>query len=199
MRKRIFLVVCIATTASLTARADGVAPVAVEAPAFNWSGYYFGAHLGMGLNRTDISDPYGPSIYGDNVRAPNAMIGLQGGYNWQAPASAWVFGAEADLSWLGGDGSDTCFAYSGEYISSNCTTHPDVAGSLAGRVGYATGASGRTLLYGKVGGAFVHNDLTAYTNHTFDGLPYDTSDNSSTRWGWMLGAAWSRPYRQHGR
>src|SRR5262245_34183290 len=105
MRKFVILVGCV--VAAGQARADGVAPLAADVPAFNWAGYYFGAHTGMGLNRTDISDPYGASIYGDNVRAPNAMIGLQGGYNWQAPASPWVFGAEADLTWLDGSGSDT--------------------------------------------------------------------------------------------
>ncbi len=188
MRKRIFLVICIAMAASVTARADGIPSVATDVPAFNWSGYYFGAHVGAGLNRAEFSDPYGPSIYGDDVRAPNAMIGLQGGYNWQGPASNWVFGAEADLTWLDGSGSDTCFAYSGNFISSNCTTSPNFAGSLAGRAGYAIGPSGRTLLYGKAGGAFVQNSIDTYLNKSYAGTPFSKTGDSSTRWGWMLGA-----------
>ncbi|MEI9900396.1 MAG: hypothetical protein WDN31_10025 [Hyphomicrobium sp.] len=78
MRKRIIPAVCIVAAFSVEARADGVAPAAAGAPAFNWTGYYFGAHLGAGVGRSQFSDPYGPSIYGDTVRAPEAMIGPAG-------------------------------------------------------------------------------------------------------------------------
>jgi opacity protein-like surface antigen len=160
----------------------------VEAQRFSWTGYYFGAHLGGGLGRAEFSDPYGPSIYGDHIRAPDAALGLQGGYNWQSSGSNWVYGGEVDLTWLGGSGSSTCFAYSGSFISSNCTMEPDFTGSLAGRLGYAAGPSGRTLLYGKVGGAFLQSSIDTYVNNTYPGAPRDKTGDSSTRWGWLLGA-----------
>lgn len=185
------LAVAIALMAALTAaaEADGIpAGPVVGAPPFSWTGYYFGAHAGSGLGRAEFSDPYGRSIYGDRLRAPEVMIGLQGGYNWQSPGSNWVYGAEADLSWLGGDASGTCFAYSGDFISSNCTMSPDFTGSLAARLGYAAGPSGRTLLYGKVGGALLQDSIDTYVNNTFAGGPQDKTGTSATRWGWLLGA-----------
>ena len=63
-------------------------------------------------------DPYGASIYGDTVRTPGALVGGQLGYNWQR--GEIVYGLEADLSWAAMDGTKTCFAFSGDFISSNC-------------------------------------------------------------------------------
>jgi opacity protein-like surface antigen/outer membrane protease len=191
MQKRgIWLVIAVLVLLPSIARADGAAkPAVVEAAApFHWTGYYFGAHLGSGLGLTDISNPYGPSIYGGTVRTPEFLIGLQGGYNWQAPGSNWLLGAEAELSWLDASGSNTCFAFSGEFISSNCSAAPDFTGALTGRLGYAAGPSGRTLLYVKGGGAFVHNDITATTNRGFYFTPGTETSTSSTKWGWLVGA-----------
>ena len=42
---------------------------------YDWSGFYIGAHLGGGLQLSDIADPFAPSIYGDTVRTPGPLAG----------------------------------------------------------------------------------------------------------------------------
>jgi opacity protein-like surface antigen len=184
VQKQVVMAVGATLALALAAKADDVPSVP-----FSWTGYYFGAHLGSGLNKAEFSDPYGASLFGDDVRAPEFLIGLQGGYNWQAPGSPWVYGIELEASAPDGSGSNTCLAFSGEFVSSTCSTSPDFTGTLAGRLGFALGADGRTLLYAKGGGAVVHNDVMVTANHGFGGVP-DGSNNASslTRWGWLLGA-----------
>ncbi len=179
-------------------RADGVP--AARPPAYltgaDWTGAYVGVETGVGLGRSKVSDPYGASIFGDTVRTPEYLLGLEAGYNWQAPGTNWVYGAEGDITYQDADGSNTCFAthapvggVTGTLTSSNCTANPDWGGTLTGRIGYALGVSGRTLLYGKGGVAFQHNDIEATTNNAFGGtIPLTRTSTSGTRWGWTLGA-----------
>ena len=165
------------------------APVHARAePAFDWTGVYVGAHVGAAQGFSDISNPYGGSIYGDKVRTPGALFGLQAGYNWQAAGSRLVYGVEADLSWLSGDGTNTCFAFSGMFMSSNCRAHPDMTGTLTGRFGYAGGAQGRTLYYVKGGAAWLYNRIDATTNYGFGFFPIRTTGTDETNLGWTIGA-----------
>src|SRR5215813_8858205 len=70
-----------------------VAPVKSSAPvAWNWSGFYLGGHIGAALNTTDIADPFGAALYGDQVRSPGFIGGGQIGYNYQL--GPVVFGFE---------------------------------------------------------------------------------------------------------
>jgi opacity protein-like surface antigen len=46
---------------------------------------YGGIHLGTAFGTSDVSDPYGPSIFGDTIRTPGFLLGGQFGYNWQMP------------------------------------------------------------------------------------------------------------------
>jgi opacity protein-like surface antigen len=162
-------------------------PAAAD-PVWNWSGVYIGAHIGSALGLSDVRDPYGASIYGDTVRTPTALIGLQGGYNWQAPGSRFVYGIEGDLSWFTGDGTNTCFAFSGTFTSSNCRAQPDYTGTLTGRFGYAGGADGRTLYYLKAGGAMLRSRIDATTNYGFGFFPITTTGTTETNFGWTIGA-----------
>src|SRR5215813_8912269 len=93
------------------------APV-LKAPAalWSWSGLYIGGHIGASLSLTDIADPFGAPIYGDNVRSPGFIGGGQIGFNHQV--GSVVFGVEADVSGVVSDGTNTCFAFSGDSISS---------------------------------------------------------------------------------
>src|SRR5438105_5646509 len=125
------------------------------APSWSWTGFYIGAHLGAGSVSSQFSDPAGAPIYGGSVRSPAFLGGGQGGYNWQIPNSSFLLGIEADVSGAISDGSATCLASSGFFISANCRVHPGLGGSLTGRVGWAAGAHGRTLVYAKGGGAFL--------------------------------------------
>jgi opacity protein-like surface antigen len=130
---------------------------------YDWSGFYLGGHVGAAYGTSTFSDPYGASIYGDSVQTPGFLAGVQGGYNYQT--GPWVLGLEADADWMASDGTNTCLAYSGYYISSNCHSHPDALGTLTGRIGYAFGPLGRTLPYVKGGMAWVHNNAEINVNN----------------------------------
>ncbi len=152
-------VTLVALTAGGSANAADMPAPSAPPPIWNWTGGYIGGHVGAQAGRTDFSDPYGPAIFGDYVRTPGFLAGGQVGYNWQAQGSPWVYGIEADASWITSNGTNTCFAVSTHFLSSDCKVHPDAAATLTGRIGRAFGADGRTLVYAKGGLAFVHNNV----------------------------------------
>jgi opacity protein-like surface antigen len=160
---------------------------AEESARYNWSGFYVGAHLGGGLHLSDVADPFGPSLYGDTVRAPGPIAGGQAGYNWQL--GRMLLGIEADASWADFFGTNTCVAYSGFYVSANCVADADALVTLAPRLGWIIGADGGTLLYGKAGGAWTSGDVSSTTNAD-GGTP--TTSSGASRFGWMLGAGAER-------
>lgn len=140
---------------------------AVKAPPvlWSWTGGYFGTHVGGGYGRTSFSDPYGPSIYGDVVDTPVFLLGGQIGYNWQK--DSWVFGVEVDASGAASDGTNTCLAASGSVISATCAASPNVFVTGTGRLGYAFGSQGHTLVYLKGGVAWQHNQGDVANNDEF--------------------------------
>jgi opacity protein-like surface antigen len=180
---RIRLCILFAIAASLAA-----SPAAAGDPVrFDWRGAYIGAHTGGALALVDVGDPFGPSVFGDTVRTPGALIGGQLGYNWQR--GALVYGLEADLSSADLDGTNTCFAYSGLFISSNCAAHINAMGTVAGRLGWTLPWDDRTLVYGKAGLALARTEVDALPSGG-GGLP--GIQDSGWRWGWMLGAGAER-------
>ena len=118
------------------------------------------------------------------------MAGGQFGYNWQSPNSNLVIGLEADLDWLDSDGTNTCLAVFGPLRFSQLprTTHHD--GDLTARVGWAYGQSNHSLVYIKVGAAFVRNQVDISTNATADfvGLLLLRQVQAYTEVGWTIGA-----------
>jgi len=189
-RRALTMRACIAVLAVGNA-ADAAADAFAVAP-YDWRGLYVGAHLGGALSLADVKDPFGASLYGDTVRAPGPLAGGQIGYNWQFGRG--LAGIEADASWSDLFATETCFAYSGFYVSGNCRSDVGALGTVAARFGWLAGADGGTLLYGKAGAAFRHGEVDATTN----GDPgYATTRASGTHWGWMLGAGVERAISQH--
>src|SRR5260370_15362850 len=123
--------------------------IAPAPPARSWTGLYVGVHVGAAAGTANFADPFGSSIFGDKVTTLGFLAGGQIGYNWQPPSSNWVLGVEADLSWLDSDGTNTCLAFSGFFVSATCHADPNAIGTLTARGGYALGPSGRTLIYAK--------------------------------------------------
>ena len=160
----------------------------VPMPAWSWTGWYVGGHTGAALGFSKMSDPYGASMFGDAVRTPAFLLGLQAGYNWQQPGTNWVYGLEAEGSWFNSEGTNTCFAATGQLTSSNCRARPGLTATFTGRVGYAAGPAGHTLVYAKGGAALLHNRLDATTNYGFGAFPITTTSASPTLWGWTVGA-----------
>jgi len=113
-----------------------------------WTGPYFGVHLGGVWTSATWTDPFSGGT--DNPRSAGTPLGAQFGVNWQM--DQWVFGAEADASWVKLDGSDQDqFAF-----DHRVTAH--WLATVTGRVGYAFD---RFLVYFKGGGAFTgeRNDV----------------------------------------
>lgn len=196
MRRATIRMTCLALTAltmtslGTPATADGQpepGSAIVSLQHSNWTGAYVGVDAGAGLGKSDVSDPYGASIFGDTVRTPGFLLGLAAGYNWQAPGSDWVYGIEGSVSYQDANGTNTCFAVTGQLTSSNCIANPDWTGTLAGRIGYAAGPQGRTLLFAKGGVAFQHSDVEAVTNNRFGLGPIRSTSTNTTSWGWTLG------------
>jgi len=111
---------------------------------FDWTGFYFGGHVGYGWSDTD-----------SGLEPTGFVGGLQAGYNWQFSPN-WVFGLEADIT-----GTDMNDSIAGVH------SHIDYLGTVRARLGYAVD---RTLFYGTGGVAFnrnavagVHDSDTGYT------------------------------------
>ena len=135
-----------------------------EIKAWSWTGFYVGGQIGAARGTATFADPFGASIFGDNVTTPGFLAGGQIGFNWQVPNSSFVLGVEADASWLTADGTNTCLAFSGLFVSATCHADPNAIGTLTARGGYAFGPSGRTLLYAKGGAAWIHENVDTNTN-----------------------------------
>lgn len=173
--------------AVLTAMAVSTPAVAESPVPYDWGGFYVGAHLGGALGLADVGNPFGASIFGDTVRMPGPIAGGQFGYNWQS--GTVLLGLEADVSGADLAGTNTCFAFSGYYISANCRAGIDVLGTLTGRLGTILPYDGKTLLYGKGGLAFASGDIDATPN---GGIGIPGRGGTRDDWGWTVGAGVER-------
>lgn len=193
MKELLLVPLALMMAASPLAAAD--LPVKAQQPlssGWSWTGLYIGAHAGAMWGRTNFSDPFGPSIFGDTVRTPGYLFGGQIGYNWQQGSSPWVLGVEADISALDSDGTFTCFAFSGIFISANCRVRPHALGTFSGRVGYAVGSDRRTLLYAKGGAAWTRDAIDITSNNQFNSGDTISTTAEQTKWGWTAGAGVER-------
>ncbi|HEY1983179.1 MAG TPA: carbohydrate porin [Xanthobacteraceae bacterium] len=146
--------------------------------AYDWTGYYIGAHFGDTFGNTLGSSgwsamPVGataPSISGslDFPSAFNAFsgtgsygLGLQTGYNYVS-ASRLFLGVEADVTFPDFVGNDRTFttAASG---TANYQERLEFSGTLRGRIGYAPDlafANSHWLLYATGGFAYGYEQFT---------------------------------------
>jgi outer membrane immunogenic protein len=122
-----------ASAADMAARPYTKAPAYAPVPIYNWTGLYIGGHVGGAFRGNDNNILGG----GNDGRF---MGGVQAGYDYQF-ASSWVFGVEANYSFL-----DT-----GSSIANRGL------GSVTGRLGYTWGPS---LLYVKGGYAWADSRFT---------------------------------------
>ena len=165
-----------AFAADLPARMPVKAAPVVAAVPFTWTGCYVGGHVGAGWDRTVFSDPgnLSPGLLGPpsiqqslapvgatvGVNSPAGVVGgVQAGCDYQF-AGNWVVGVGGDFA-----GSDIHgLANDPFFVGKNggpvpIRTRTNEIASLTGRVGYAWD---HVLLYGKGGGAWAHNTITAF-------------------------------------
>lgn len=100
---------------------------------FDWTGFYFGGHVGYGWSDTD-----------SGLEPTGFVGGLQAGYNWQFSPNI-VFGVEADITGTDMNG-----------LPGGVPAHIDYLGTARARLGYTWD---RTMLYGTGGFAFSRSAL----------------------------------------
>ena len=171
-----------ACTASAIAADMPVKAPAVPAPAWSWTGFYVGGHLGGVYQSSTIDDPFGAVSYGDRVTTTAVIAGGQVGANYQI--GNVVIGATADLSWVSSRGDETCFGtVGGTLFASNCSVDPKLFSTLTGRLGYAFG---HALVYGKAGAAWQQTSVDIAVNDN-PGNHFLATANDYNAWGWTAG------------
>ncbi len=139
----------------------------VQAPMYDWTGFYIGGHVGYGWADKTWQDGFG--LASVSHQADGILGGFQGGANYQI--GQFVLGVEGDWSWSGIKGGTSALA-------STFNTNVDWTATLTGRVGLAFD---RLLVYGKGGAAWAHDRFS--TNfYTFPG-----TEVTDTRLGWTVG------------
>ena len=168
------------------------------APAFNWSGLYLGANIGLSVARnptttplTTINNTTGVTQLFDmesfKLSPSGGIGGGQIGYNWHA-APNWVFGIEADLQGSGQRDSVclNCVVITAEGpIGTTLTQRIDWFGTLRARAGWTNGP---VLFYATGGLAYGHIS----TDEIVQTIPFLTSVTtagsfSQIKTGWTAG------------
>jgi outer membrane immunogenic protein len=134
-------------------------------PFFNWTGFYAGAHVGVGW--ADGSSGF--------------LGGGQVGFNYQI--NQWVLGVEADIAGSTiKDSANATAGVPGIVATANASASLDWVSTLAPKVGYAFD---RWLVYGKFGGAWAHASGTA--SAAINGVSSASASLDQTAKGWVLG------------
>src|ERR1700730_797328 len=119
--------------ADSAANAADLQPEIAHSPQFDWSGWYFGGHVGYsrGYGRNTSFDP-GPTVAGTSFGS--LFGGLQFGYNYLLP-SRLLLGIEGDISFP--NFLDDGVVASRSTPSSAVTEKLDFVSTVRGRAGYA--------------------------------------------------------------
>jgi outer membrane immunogenic protein len=142
------------------------------AAAYNWTGFYVGAHAGYGWADKDWRAPFDPPFNAGSHTATGWLAGLQLGGNYQI--GNWVLGLEGQYSWADINGDHI----SRLDLADRLGTQVSWLATVTGRVGYAFD---RTLIYGKGGVAWIRDKYTKVDLGILEGLAHET------RTGWVAG------------
>jgi outer membrane immunogenic protein len=102
---RLFIAVALVAGAGAASATDLPAPVYTKAPvianpAYDWSGFYLGGHLGYIWGKSRVFDN---GVLTESGAPTNGVVGgLLAGYNWQA--GPLVLGVEGDFGWSDAQG-----------------------------------------------------------------------------------------------
>ncbi len=140
------------------------------APAFTWTGFYFGLNTGYAFGQSNWTSTFGSTGW-FNVNGPLAGGTIGGNYQ----IGQIVLGAEGDFDWQNVRGSLVGGACSlAGAIAASCASASNWVGTFRGRIGFAMD---RVLLYATGGGAVGNIKASLNT------LPWA----SSTELGWSSG------------
>ena len=134
-------------------------PVLATPIAYDWSGFYVGAHVGGGWANNSWIEPgtntgIAAGVLTASYNTAGVIGGGQVGYNYQR---GWaVFGIEGDASASGIKGGASCFPELPAEVQT-CTTNIKWIATVTGRIGVAVD---RALVYVKGGYAWANEHLT---------------------------------------
>ena len=152
---------------------------------FDWTGFYIGAHAGFGRGASSavFADP---AITASSGSFGGVIGGVQAGYNVQL-SSGIVLGAEADITFPNYLASNSIAALLAT-PRSDVVEQLDYAGTLRGRIGYA---SGHWLAYATGG--------LAWAGERFVNTPAIGSEEKelNVRLGWAAGAGVEYAFAPH--
>jgi outer membrane immunogenic protein len=164
-----------AQAADMPVKAQKVTP----APAWTWTGFYAGVHLGYGWQKTSSNGAYVEPTTGfpwsHSADVNGFLGGAQIGYNWQT--GIVVFGVEADISGLTGDRQRTTFRPNVGPVTITTVQGIKWFGTVRGRLGVTV--TPRTVVYATGGFAYgkVENQHTANEDGP---LSFATADKIKT-------------------
>jgi outer membrane immunogenic protein len=172
-------------TANPAFSADLPAKAPVYAPAWSWTGFYFGGHIGAGWARKDwvfdASGLLGGINFPGNSNIGGYVGGGQLGFNYQSGQLVW--GAEVSLSAAEIEGDAKCVVG-----TALCNTRVDWLGTATIRLGYA---ADRLLAYVKGGAAWAHDNYRISSTNFVNVL-----EAKHTRWGGTVGAGLEYAFNQ---
>jgi outer membrane immunogenic protein len=156
------------------------APAPAVVAVYNWSGFYFGGHVGGLRGQKDWAFvdvggvPLAPPFPVTGHSVSGLIGGGQVGFNWQT--GNIVFGVEAEGSWTDADGRSIC-----PNPTARCESEMRWLASVAGRLGYAWN---NVLLYAKGGWAWAEDRYFV----RFPAAPaLDEQTGNQKRSGWTVG------------
>jgi outer membrane immunogenic protein len=191
------IVVAAAAGSTIAPNAQAIAqpvltPNMLAAPAWTWTGFYVGGHLGAAWQKGETN---GPGYFDGATQFPfyNATShtgftgGGQIGYNWQS--GIVVYGLEADFSTLTGSGGTASQSrlIGGEPVSQTSSNDIEWLGTVRARLGFNFGAN--TLVYATGGWAYGHVKNTHTEVHVVSAATIfsATYSESKVRGGYVAG------------
>lgn len=165
---------------------------AYPAPAFNWSGFYLGGHVGAGWASAATND-----ILDFDLKPKGVVGGIQGGFNYQF-SNRIVVGLEADVSFADMNAGRNVVHVFGPLVTTNRSAFPiDTFGTVRGRVGYAFD---RLLPYATGGFAWANTRMDYRQPQTLFGTFFaNLSDihDTNIRTGWSVGGGFEYALTDH--
>jgi len=163
------------------------APPPAYMPAiYNWTGFYFGAHVGVNILTDDVSADTGGVLLTPGPSVTYNPVGVIGGgqigANYQT--GAWVLGVEGTIASSNVSGSAVAASTLIPGLSVRSTSALHWVATATGRVGYAFNT---LLLYAKGGGAWAGVQYFQDVLSPPAGPVFLSQSNSSTRIGWTAG------------
>ena len=156
-------------------------PIAYLPAAYDWSGLYFGGHVGWGHVRDTYTTNAASALLAigstAGLTSDQFIGGIQAGYNMKLAPNI-ILGFEGEFTWLTAGSSSTIVTLAPGTLTYGST--PDWVATAAGRLGYA---ANNMMIYAKGGAAWMETNYSAFT------VPAGATGfaASNTRTGYVVG------------